>query len=162
MSEVPFAPDGIVGHVPLMAGRYCAEGLSPPPLLPELLEELTLASLMSLPLDPDVPLEVLPPLDPVPPLDPDPELELWLPLDPDPELPLPLPLDPEPEALPELPDGALPELLLGPPPNPPGSVAADPQAAMSAKLVNPTPKASVQRIGPSVAAKMNASQATAA
>jgi hypothetical protein len=152
VSEVPFAFGGIVGQVPLMAGRYWAEGLSPLPPLPELLEELTLASVMSLPLDPEEPVEVWPPLDPEPPLDPDPELELWLPLDPDPELSLPLDPEPEPEVLPELLDGVLPELLL-PPPNPPGSVDADPQAAMSTKLVNPTPKASVQRIGPSVAAQ---------
>jgi len=148
---VPLAPAGIVGHVPLIAGRYCAEGLPPlfsPLLDPELLE-LTLASVISVePLDPEVPLEPELPLDADPPLDPEPPFE--------PELPLPEPLDPEllpdPELFEELLEPLPPEL----PPKAPGSVDDDPpQLATSAKLVSPTPKTSDQRMASSVAAPKN-------
>ena len=80
VSVAAFAPGAIVGHVPMIVGRYFAEGLSPPPLLdPELLE-LALASVMSLPLDPEVDFD---PLDPELPLDPEVDCDPELPLDPE-------------------------------------------------------------------------------
>ncbi len=111
----------IVGHVPLMAGRYWADGLTPPPPLDvePPLDPLELASAVIAPeLDPELPPEPEPLLDPelLPLLDP----ELLPLLDPallpllDPEL-LPL-LDPEllplldPELLPLLDPELLPLL----------------------------------------------------
>jgi hypothetical protein len=129
----------MVGHVPLIVGRYCADGLSLPP--PPELELLALASVTFVPpLEPELPLE--PEDEPLEPEDEplDPELPVSVP-PPDPELPL------EPE-FPEL-----PELLLTglpPPPNPPGSFVPDPlQLATSPKHVVAIPKTSVHRMHPS-------------
>ena len=145
VSEVPFEPGGIVGHVPEMAGRYWADGLSPPPPLldPDPLE-LVLASVMSPELDPEAPLDPELPFEPELPLDPELPFEPELPLDPEPLL--------EPEELPEL-DPEPPEL-------PPGlkfpSGDEPPQLAIVAKLVTAIPKASVQRMASSVATAASA------
>jgi hypothetical protein len=140
------APGVIVGHVPMMAGRYCAEGVSPPPPLldpdPEL--ELTLASVMSLP-PPDPEVECEPEL----PLEPDVECEPELPLEPEvpPELELWLPEPPElvdPELLSEPLELLPPEL--DSPGFPVSTVGDTAQLAMSEKPVNAKLKTTVQRI----------------
>jgi hypothetical protein len=143
-----FAPGAIVGQVPMIVGRYFAEGVSPPPLLdPELLE-LVLASVMSLPLDPEVDFD---PLDPELPLDPEVEFDPELPLDwAPPELDVlfdpELPFDPE-LLFSELLDPRLPELV------PPGSPVSGPvdaaQLAMSETPVKAKVKTTVQRIASS-------------
>ena len=145
VNEVPFDPGVIVGHVPEMAGRYWAEGLSPPPPLlePDPLE-LTLASVMSPELDPEAPLDPELPFEPELPLDPELPFEPELPLDPEPLL--------EPEELPE------PELEPLDPPLPGlkfPSGDEPPQLAIVTKLVAAIPKASVQRMASSVATSAN-------
>jgi hypothetical protein len=146
MTVDAFAP-AIVGHVPMILGRYWADGLPPEGSMPdpELLE-LAPASVMSPELDPELPLD--PDEPPEPPFDP--ELPLVAPLDPE------LPFDPElprdPEELPEPPE---PLLLVSPgPPSPAGSVVDDPppQLMTSAKPVTVIPKPSVRRMASSVAA----------
>jgi hypothetical protein len=144
VSEVPFDPGAIVGHVPEMAGRYWADGLSPPPPLldPDELE-LMLASVMSPELEPELPLDPELPFEPELPLEPELPFEPELPLDPEPLL--------EPEELPEL---EAPE----PPPDGLKLPSGDepPQLAIVAKLVTAIPKTSVQRMASSVATSANA------
>ncbi|HTB74782.1 MAG TPA: hypothetical protein VK762_16145 [Polyangiaceae bacterium] len=146
VSETPLAPGVIVGHVPMIVGRYWLEGEPPVPSsfeLPLELElELALASLISPELDPELVLDVEPELV----LDVEPELPLEEVSDPE------LPLDPELVVDPELvldPDPLLeltsdPELLPVPWPTGSSGPPEAAQAAMKAMLVNA--EASVKRM----------------
>ena len=146
VSEAADAPGLIVGHVPIIFGRYCADGLSPPPPLLDPDPELddTLASVTSSPL----PLELDEACEPELPLVPDEECEPELPLDPElpPELELGLSEPPElvdPELLSE-PEELPPELDSEP--GPVSIVGDTAQLAMSEKPVTAKLKTTVQRI----------------